>query len=132
MVAYVRWQRRHAVQLGLDDPDKMGGFAWLLPEKDRSSKPSPLPEYVLKNQVSDDVIQMYQRQLVSMDAGLEEPNKKKESNRAKEPKMDWDTGYSLRAELSWHVRGSAILKSFIVTLCFILNKFSMVAYIGWH
>lgn len=104
MVAYVRWQRRNAGPLGLDDPDKFGGFAWLLPEKERSCKPAALPLYVAKNELTEDVIQMYQSQLVSADAGLDEPKKKEQSRVPKEPKIDWDNGYSLRVELSWRFK----------------------------
>ena len=73
MCEFMLWQRRHSAILGIEDPELLGGWAWLLPEKAKSGKPAPTLLCVKNNVVSEEEIQMYKENLLGEPAVEERP-----------------------------------------------------------
>ena len=92
----MRWQRRYSQRLGLENPDMAGGFAWLLPEKDRNGKPAELPPYVVQNFCPEEVINFYASHLGLRVRKPTPPKAALSAPAPKAAKIDWDNGYTMR------------------------------------
>lgn len=98
IVKYMKWQVSNADALGLAHPADFGGFSWMLPEKERSGKPAPLPSYVVEGTVPETVLAMYQEEANRcLDR---DPSKTEKPKPPKEGQThDFNTGYIMRARL---------------------------------